>query len=119
MHNGGSLCERCLHDELHDEVMKLYERRELSLCEGLCGRWVLDLRDRGQTTLVCSASCRRRALNELRRMERRAKRPMLPPIQCVECDTDLHVARSDMKYCSSRCRVRAHRRRGRAEGPSA
>lgn len=118
-HNGGPLCEHCLHDELYDEVVQLYERRALPTCVGLCGRWVLDMRDRRQNTVVCSASCRRRALNDLRRIERRAKRRMLPPLQCIECRTDLYLARSDVRYCSSRCRVRAHRRRRRAEGPSA
>jgi hypothetical protein len=112
-HDGGPLCERCLPDELYDEVLQMYDSLELPLCDGLCGRYVLDVRDRGQTRVVCSASCRRRAVNDHRRMERRAKRSVLPPIRCVECGVDLYVTRSDMRYCSGGCRVRAHRRRQR------
>jgi predicted nucleic acid-binding Zn ribbon protein len=46
-------------------------------------------------------------------MERRAKLPALPPIHCTECGANLRVTRSDMRYCSPRCRVRAHRQRNR------
>jgi predicted nucleic acid-binding Zn ribbon protein len=46
-------------------------------------------------------------------MERRAKLARLPPLDCVECGAQLHVTRSDVRYCSTRCRVRAHRRRTR------
>jgi hypothetical protein len=71
---------------------------------------VVDLRERGQRVIACSAGCRRRYYNDLRRMERRARLPTLPPLNCVECGADLIVLRSDIRYCSTRCRVRAHRR---------
>jgi hypothetical protein len=53
-HDGGPLCERCLPDEQYADVVQMYELGELPLCDGLCGRYVLDVRDRGQTRVVCS-----------------------------------------------------------------
>jgi predicted nucleic acid-binding Zn ribbon protein len=62
---------------------------------------------------VCSDECRRRYVNDLRRIERRAKLDALPPVNCVECGAKLRVTRSDVRYCSTRCRVHAHRDRQR------
>lgn len=108
-HRGGPLCERCVDYRVGAGLVRLRERGG-PRCQA-CGRFVLDLRKRGQVVLACSFECRREILNDLRRMERRAMRPTLPPIRCVECDADLHVTRSDIRYCSTLCRVRAHRRR--------
>jgi hypothetical protein len=113
-HNGGPLCGRCIADELYDEAVLLYQRGELPRCQGLCGRLVYDLRERGQSVSACSSGCRRRFFNDIRRMERRARLRTLPPVRCVECGADLRPARSDVRYCSALCRVRAHRHRKRA-----
>lgn len=37
----------------------------------------------------------------------------LPPVECAECGQPLVPLRSDTRYCSPLCRVRAHRRRRR------
>jgi endogenous inhibitor of DNA gyrase (YacG/DUF329 family) len=113
-HDGGPVCERCLYEKSWTEAIKMYRNGELDQCEALCGRYVLDLRVRGQARLVCSSECRRRMDAETKRMERRAARRELPLIACSECGADLEATRSDARYCSARCRVRAHRSRRRA-----
>ena len=103
-----------MDDETVAQMDQRFERNPRAYhCQGNCGRRVLDLRNRGQTVVACSERCRRRVFDDYRRMERRAKLPALPPIHCTECGANLRVTRSDMRYCSPRCRVRAHRQRNR------
>jgi hypothetical protein len=51
-------------------------------------------------------------------------RPESPMLACASCGRTFSAARSDARYCSGRCRVRAFRARlaskiqGRAENPS-
>jgi hypothetical protein len=116
-HRGGALCAYCMDDETFALIDQAFERNPWAYrCQGDCGRLVLDLRNRGQSFLACSERCRRRVFDDYRRMERRAKLPALPPIHCADCGADLHVTRSDMRFCSTRCRVRAHRKRKRKAG---
>ncbi len=127
-HRGGALCAFCAdelldhlyeygqrefdkHGHRHGELLDERERR----CAGECGRIVVDLRKRGQRVIACSTQCRRRYYNDFRRMDRRAKLPTLPPLHCAECGGELVVSRSDIRYCSTHCRVGAHRRRQRAK----
>jgi hypothetical protein len=112
-HRGGPLCETCAREVVSD-VWELM-RRSVE-CEGGCGRRVVDSRNRRQKTITCSDACRRQTRNEHRRMERRAMLPV-PSLGCVECGSPLVLTRSDVRYCSARCRVRAHRRRRRS-GPT-
>jgi hypothetical protein len=104
-HRGGPICELCMDEEMLEALNKC-----TVACAGGCGRTVLDLRNRGQKNIVCSDRCRHWARNADRRMERRAMLPV-PSLDCVECGEQLVLARSDVRYCSGRCRVRAHRRR--------
>jgi hypothetical protein len=104
-HRGGPICEFCMDEQLLQALSKC-----TVACAGGCGRTVLDLRNRGQKNIACSDRCRRSARNADRRMERRAELPV-PSLYCVECGEQLVLTRSDVRYCSSRCRVRAHRRR--------
>jgi hypothetical protein len=118
-HRGGPLCAMCVDDNVYAELERLWALEwRAPRCEGGCGRVVLDLRHRGQSALACSSVWRRVYYNEIRRMERRAQRSVAP-IKCLECDADLRVSRSDVRYCSTRCRVRAHRRRRREGSTSA
>jgi hypothetical protein len=114
-HRGAAWCELCVDDDVYTELERLYNLGpEAPWCVGRCGRVVLDLRNRGQRLRACSAVCRRRPRNVERQFDRRLKLEVLPLIRCAECGADLYGGRSDMRYCSSRCRVRAHRRRRQA-----
>ena len=124
-HRGKPVCMSCGDREIRDELLQqLFRRAGLgkrpstaSHCDGDCGRVVLDQRNRGQEMQVCSAQCRRKVLNERRRMDRRARLETPPSERCAECDAVLQSTRSDKKYCSTSCRVRAHRRRRREASP--
>ena len=104
--------------ERPDDILEFW-REHRRKCIGECGRDVVDLRTRGQGVVACSTECRRRYFNDLRRMDRRAMLTTLPPLSCLECGADLTVSRSDVRYCSPRCRVRAHRKRQHALGATA
>lgn len=112
-HRGGPVCHRCLDDGVREILERLVGLGwRAPRCAAGCGRVVLDRRKRGQGALVCSPRCRRTVRNDDRRMERRSQR-QLPPLQCVECGETLVIKRSDLRYCSRRCRVRSHRKRRR------
>jgi hypothetical protein len=126
-HTGGPRCLACADREpTTRERIRVYvktmETKRLSLsCDGGCGLFVLDLRNRGQTVLACSDRCRRLVFAAYRRQARRRARmwpryeQRLPSFaRCAECATELAYFRQDARYCSTRCRVRAHRRRDAA-----
>ena len=102
-HRGGPTCARCISKKHRDELGRGVA------CEGGCGRRVVDLRQRGQESMTCSDACRRLASNR-RRNRRRAQGAWG---QCASCGTPffLLIKRTDALYCSTRCRVRAHRDR--------
>jgi hypothetical protein len=113
-HRGPAWCDYCLEwldDELIDADLLLLLDDDARPCAGECGRLIVDLRKRGQKVLTCSKACRQEYYSDQRRIERRARLPELPPLHCVECGTELTVTRSDLRHCSTRCRVRAHRHR--------
>jgi hypothetical protein len=71
---------------------------------------------RGSRRHFCSPGCvdafaerRRREQNE-RRRQRRAQAPR-DPVACVRCGDRFVPVRSTAEYCSTRCRVAAHRAR--------
>jgi hypothetical protein len=97
--------------ESPDDMLEFWQEHRQA-CIGECGRDVVDLRVRGQRVVACSAECRRRYFSDMKRMDRRATLATLS-LNCVECGADLTLFRSDVRYCSPRCRVRAHRKRQR------
>jgi len=70
-------------------------------CEFCDGRYARVRHDQK----CCSLACSREFRNERRRVENDAR-------ACERCDEPFTPRRSDARYCSSRCRVAAHRARG-------
>lgn len=112
-HSGGPRCEECVgaYERLDlRETLKRLNRPNWVPC-AVCGRKVVDVRRRGQKHFVCSPSCRRRLPAKLRRDARASRRERPAAKACLACDEPLLGRRPDALYCSTACRVWAHRAR--------
>ena len=102
------VCESCWEDR-QERGLFLYNGRGASYlkpetCEG-CGRRVmLRIRDYGHCRVYCSRQCASAIGNARRRQP-------VPSRTCAACDTEYQPKRRDARYCSGRCRQKAHRRR--------
>jgi hypothetical protein len=113
------LCEHCGPAAVEDahrwrggygKPRRLAARRPRP-CEG-CGRLVVDTEWRQRTITVCSERCRRDARSVERRGAGHAK-------ACARCGQSFPAVRSDARFCSTRCRVAAHRAELGELGPGA
>jgi hypothetical protein len=59
----------------------------------------------GIEILYCSPECKTEARRQRRADEREPKRP----IKCAECGERFTPIRSTARFCSTRCRMAAHR----------
>jgi predicted nucleic acid-binding Zn ribbon protein len=74
-----------------------------------CGREVIDPRRRGQRYVFCSFACRRSWNSQLRRLRRAEQKGIELERTCDVCGDSIGGLRSDARFCSTRCRVTAHR----------
>jgi len=73
-----------------------------------CGRLVGGRPKRCRGHAVCCERCRWQLVSALRREHRAARRYV-----CASCGHEFRPTRADMRFCSGRCRQRAHRQRTR------
>ena len=112
-HSGGPRCSECVgvYERLDlRQALKRLGRPSWAPC-AVCGRKVVDVRRRGQKRFACSPSCRRRLPAKLRRDARAQRRDPAPARVCRACEEPLTGRRLDARYCSTACRVWAHRYR--------
>jgi endogenous inhibitor of DNA gyrase (YacG/DUF329 family) len=111
-HDGGPCCRLCVGPaerlRLRDKIAAI--GRPIAARCYLCGKTVVDARDRGQRRIVCDQDCRRRVTVIDRRNDRIWALETPPAAVCAVCGRSLGPRRrSDARYCSTRCRVSAHR----------
>lgn len=110
-HRGGPRCRNCVDPaerlRLRDKIRAM--GRPIATHCYLCGKAVVDARDRGQRHIVCDEDCRRRVAVIVRRQDRIWSLETPPAAICAVCGRSLAGRRSDALYCSTRCRVSAHR----------
>jgi hypothetical protein len=108
--NVDPICENCAPDwlpELSDRVYTIPMNTHMSPCES-CGREVFfvsqsdELSDR--LRVFCCGDCKADATTLLRH------KPM-HEMECDQCGETFKAKRSDAKYCSDMCRMRAYRLR--------
>jgi hypothetical protein len=68
---------------------------------------VTDVTDNHAT--ISSVTDKRVARSEYERRRRREKREAWPLMSCAKCGESFKPTRSDARFCSDRCRQRAHR----------
>ena len=97
------LCDACadsawgLTGETHREIAVRFRGAAPSKpCKG-CGKQM-----EGFANDYCCTECRWKAGNAQKKVKR-------DPVNCQHCNQAFTPARSDAKYCSSKCRVAAHR----------
>lgn len=88
-----------------------WEARRTITCLG-CGERFFRRNPGQHSTGYCSEACRRAVLAQRQRTRRATERVPPPPRPCDHCGVAFEPARSDARFCSSRCRVAAHRRNG-------
>jgi len=91
---GSPFCHRCA--EKYYDIPAMREKN----CQG-CGRFIYGYHPKP----YCAPRCESKAS-----YERNKKQPV--PIQCLRCQETFTPKRTDTKYCSTKCRVAAHRSNG-------
>lgn len=96
------VCARLAHEEGRLRIYKDWRgKRRMAPCNG-CGRKVIYVPVTSwQRYVACSNTCRRIAQRRLHHDQR----------ECDRCGKPYRPVRADACYCSTRCRVAAHRAR--------
>ena len=100
----GPMCESCAHDRYDGYRGTFKQFRLVGNCQ-VCGRPVMAKRQLRHIT--CCENCRQK-------IYRPSKKIHITYATCEGCGESFHTKRTDSKYCSSKCRQAAYRKKEEA-----